>query len=789
MTDLKTKNNMDKQVSKQIRELILSDHPVIRINRALGRDPRIVDDYSVVHTGWPDTTSASLPDFLVDTLNRQFSIDDMKKTKDLVLRKLSADDESFSYLVSLKEYISSIRKHFEDVVENSSPPSSSKVSILRSQAKASLNELDKMQVLVNAPLFGHNLAGGGHPLFFDTPAGYDIDDEFAKKAGEMFKAICKGRYYEYTVPALSSQGMTLKTRQDTPQFRIYAKAIMSALASKTKSRKDYDMVIEAMNEPFIERGYNGVANDFYLGMRRQGMRKDEVVSSKFDFDGSQDYDLGATNGIQGRSRGIFPPSEYTKHYFKPFAEGIKKSLFDSFFSTAVDLSFISAKVHLLTLLSIKYNLFNSDEEYICFYDLSAMDTTTHKGFMDSYHQFCKGLFPDFDNIEGDTFASCKLFFPAVIGSKEYFVQDIMGRSTLSGQPDVTTKNNICHILAMSWCLGKTFDVRPEVVFDHLMTGQGTLNGQQVIAHIHGDDTMIYMGSDPSKYATYYEHLGSLGFGVSFEKAPIFLKKTVSIEEVSTESGSFESSIVMLTDLLSGFSADFKSNDDYKDRCNRIVVEVCTSLGYPPVNDYNNSYVGNLIPVLGSLIKNRFGEYPTVEPILHVMSLMDTCKLMSGHWSQIIKDYWFFLLKLIDYDSSDPLFAQIIALEDADQMEILFKSDQFSADVQSMIIKLSEGSITKANSIRTALERLYYSGGESLNDFVLDTVFGSLFITQDLLLDKFDLRSMSLNELLDLYKQLQSIILDTNGKAPNIDESIFDIANGIIKNLGKLERYL
>jgi len=283
---------MDSTVERIINDLIVGDHPIIRINRALGRNPRIVDDISVEHTTWMDTTDASLPDFLIDTMNRQFSIDDIKKTKDLVLKSLTIGDDVSGNLIALKEHITYVSAALDEIIDNTDPNSIGSVSFKRSQAFASKAELAKMQVLVNAPLFGHNLAGGGHPLFKDIPGGYDIDDEFSKKVGTMFQSICKGRFYEYTVPALSSQGMTLKTKQDTPQFRVYAKAIMAAIASKTTSRDDYDKAIARMDEPFLERGYNGISNDFYLGMRRQGMRKDEIVSSRFDFDGSQDYDIG-----------------------------------------------------------------------------------------------------------------------------------------------------------------------------------------------------------------------------------------------------------------------------------------------------------------------------------------------------------------------------------------------------------------------------------------------------------------------------------------------------------------
>lgn len=775
---------MDLKIQGRIEEMISSDHLIIALNRALLRDPKIITMEEGSHSGWMDVKGANLPFWLVEVMNRQFNIDDIRKSKDLLIKRLN-DDSGFrtNFLISLEEVQRRIRSDFDE--RAAFDIGGRKLNLDAMKARASQNELDKQQILTNAPLYGHNLAAGGHPVFADIPGGYDIDETFCVAAGKMFTSLFgTERKLDFTVPALSSQGMTLKTSRDTPQHRIYSKAIMATIAKKVKSRKQYDSVVKELDSPFIERGFDGVTNDFYLGMRRQGMRKPEPVSSLYDYDNNRDYSVGLTSAIQGRSRGIFPPSEFLKIYFKPFAEGIKSSLFTKCHSTRVDMSFISAKVHLLAALTARDELITDDGEALPFYDLSAMDTTTHRGFLDSYHAFCRGVFPDFDKIEGDTVASSRLYFPAVVSSKDYFVQEIGGRSTLSGQPDVTTKNNICHILAMAWCLSKVVSCDPLDVFKHLCTGQGTIPTIGVVhTHIHGDDTMMYIGSDKSLYYKYYEYLEQLGFATSFEKAPIFLKKTVILDSIDGDHRSCSDIETAFANAANGVSCVVMS-DNHKANFISVVSNFLRDQGCTIDEDsYNFKFNAYLQPVVGSLVKNRFGEYATTEPILLLMGLSDTACLMAQSVTEAVIDYWHLLFESsIDGETGYPVVDSLKGLDS----KIFFasiQSDQVRSDIRKEIIDVASGSLTKALSIRNALERLYYAGGESLNDEVIDTIFGSLFVTADKLEETFDLRSMSLRQLVELQKTQQSFILDTNGQAPGIDEEIFAKANSILKDIG------
>lgn len=778
---------MDTSIRKKIEDMINSEDMVIRINRSLHRDPHIIDGHGFEHTGWMDTKQSSLPGFLIKVLKMQFAPNPVSKSKDLLLMRLTKDPSFANEFLRHQHLImGDILARFNDLNEGASSVRAGNVSSML--ANASLAELSKQQLLSSAPLFGHNLAAGGHPVHASIPDSYDMTDDFAFKCGELFRSIFSTvRKDKFTVPALTSQGMLLKTARDTPQWRVYAKALQSALATKITSRKQFDDVCDQLDEVFRTYGYDGITRDFYLGMRRQGTRKDEPVSSRYDFDTNRDYDIGGTHGVQGRSRGIFPPTELLKIYFKPFAEGIKTDLFKSGTFTAVNLPFISNKVHILAGLTQMYDLYTEEGELTCFYDLSAMDTTTHEGFMNSYLAFCRGVFPDFDAVEGDTVKFSRLHFPATIWSDEFFVQDIKGRSTLSGQPDVTTKNNICHLLAMAWCLGHALDIDKLAVFRCLLTGENVSGIDfPIIGHVHGDDTMLYAGPDKATYDKYFMKLNELGFVTSFEKAPIFLKKTVCVDDVSCSSDDASAYYGWYQELLQSLGrikSDPSVGEELTELLNDKVIAVLG--GRPMVEDYNYNFNGGMRPIVGSLVKNRYGEYAISEPILLLMGLSDTACLLGNHAMDEVKAYWHLLAHGALDDVSDlPLWESLRSLDPSSLFEALASTDVRN-DIRHAVVEIAESSVTKALSIRNALERLFYTQGEIIDDNVIDTVFGSLFIDPDTQMDTFDLRDLSVSQLTELIISLQHFILDTNGKAPEIDEKIFDASNKIIGRIGKV----
>lgn len=762
---------MDEKIKRKVEHYLDYSNPVFMINSALHRLPAITEN-DTHGTGWPDTTYIDIPSFLSMVVKMQFKSTDITKSKDVILSNVAANS------VSLQAYCQNLYEIMGGIIRKFTEDSNSDMVFKKAIGKANLKEVAKQQLLSCSPLFGHNLAKGGHFVHSSAPSGFDMSIDFSFEAGvKMRNLFGTVRKMEFTVPASSSQGLVLKSKRDTPQFRVYSKALQAELAARCLTRKDYDEGIEFLNEPFVSRGYHGPANDFYLGLRKQGSRKGETVSSASSFDPSGDYDLGTTEGLQGRARGIFPPSEFLKIYFKPFAEGIKSTLFKYCSCTIVNLNYISLKVHALAYLSHKYDMFDDEGSYLLFYDLAAMDTTTHGGFFDCYKAFCEGIFTDFKIKEGDLTYTCGIMFPATIESDLFLRQDVRGRSTLSGQPDVTTKNNVCHILAMSWCIGKVLEQDPLSVFEVLLKGNMLLkNGVCPIVHIHGDDTMMYFSPNKSDMLLYYRYLAELGFETSYEDAPVFLKKTVAIDDFSS---------------IDNFDADLFSNiiQQGYDLC---ISESLPEDFLPLINsmvsfsnkdnlssEYAIKYNGSLRPIPGSYVKNRHGEYAITDSILLVMALSDTARTMGEDVDITIKQYWKFL-----FASSIIKDADLNYLLDLDDLSFYTEiiSISFVDVLKSKILELAKTSISKADAIKSALERLYYSGGERFDDTSIETIFGSLFITNVEMSDAFDLRSMSTSDVKALIKLNQDYILDTNGTCPDVEEHIIQAANKLLVRL-------
>lgn len=770
-----------------------SENVLIRVNIALGREPFVGSQTDTIEAKWIDSNHCSIPNYLGQVIAMQYRSPKTEKTDDIVLKRfLISDENGMRNTVILSDIMSRILSECKEAINEESFYS-------RGLYKSYLSELSKQQVLTVAPIYGHALAAGGHPVHQNIPDSFDLDETVSYKLGVSFRNMFNtARYYDFTVPAATSQGMTLKTLRDTPQWRIYSKALLGNLALKTKTRSEYEDAIKKIDSVFENRGFDGITNCFYLGMRRQGMRKDEYITSDYGVYAGGDYDVTISRAIQGRIRGIFPPSEFVKIYFKPFAEGIKKDLFTKAAACCVNMDYISCKVHIIALLSHTHKLYDEEGNYICFYDLSAMDTTTHEGFINNYHSFCKGVFPDFDDIEGDTVKNSDLIFPIKPGSTEMIRQQIKGRSTLSGQPDVTTKNNVCHLLAMTHCLSKVTGASQEDVLESLMTGN-RLGGWEhpIYAHIHGDDTMLYFSSNIEDYRLYYSYMADLAFATSFENTPIFLKKTPAFRDIQDDrevSGIINS----LSDLASEILSSVRSGA-YEDRSGDRIISILQEEGLSvQTSDYNALYMGGLNASACSLVKNRWGEYVTKEPALFLMGLHDTAKMLNkedvhGLWLR----YWLFLYILVeesDLGEDSSLFdfnlggagaENIMELND-EYMENFYSwltSSSLADALRERIIVLASSSATKARTIRNALERMYYGNGQDFADDVINTLFGSLELKMQDLGDSFDISNMSRDELLNLICELQGQIIDSQGIVPNMHDDLFKTASRIFSSIG------
>jgi hypothetical protein len=769
-----THTNLMNERINSILERMKPGNMIYDLNVAMHRSPEITS-FESMPTPWHDTDYAELPAFIKTVMLLQFRSKDYRKSKDIFIKAMAADDAlRQEALAMLNTCVSSYLNTLNIILSESSATAG---DIGRAIARASLKEVAKMQVLNVAPLYGHNLTEGGHFLHPDIPASFSAYfDEDSASMWREFGALLASMYgtkrkHDFTVPVASSQGLVLKSKRDTPQWRVYSKAIQAELASRCKNRANYDEMVEFMDSPFTSRGYDGVTHCVYLGIRRQGGRKDEWVSSKWAIDNSGDRGTATTNAWQGRARGIFPPSEFLKVYFKPFSEGIKSTLFKDCFSTLVENNFISVKLHLITELCVKHNLINDDGEYLCFYDLDAMDKTTHRGFADLYHAFCQGVFPDFKEIEGDTLNDALLFFPGNVDGDTFYKQQIAGRSTVSGQPDVTVKNNVCHYAAMSFGISKVTGDEPLDVFRMLITGEGKLkNGFPAIAHIHGDDTMMFFSDNHKDYEAYFNVLSNLGFGTSCELAPIFLKKTVCVD--SFDIGGMKDASDAQSILISMFV-----DREMKDALKRHTTSYLSTLrGDNLASAYSVEYLGSMRPVPGSLFKNRFGEYEVTDHALLAMALSDTAGLLGERCHDAIKGLWHLIWYVGGLSGAYP---------DApdDSPESLFSWLQDPSTVITIrdgVLLLAKGSATKATAIRSALERIYYSGGEQFDDVMIETIFGSLFITAEELTEAFDLASLTTEELKQLYLSLQNHLLDMEGDVPAMDEKFISAANDVLK---------
>lgn len=750
---------------------VISENPLLRqFNTALGRSIEI-EAIETQRGTWRDTTQVSLPSYLARSIRSQYMTKKNAGEKDVLLSTLLKDPSvAAEYFVQLDIIMKDLTAEWSETITLGLGDGN---FFKYMAASSNLSEITKQQLLISAPVLGHPLSGGGHFVHESPPGGFSIPDDVSYVLGKWFaEKFNTLRKLEFTVPASTSQGLILKSRQDSPQWRVYSKALMAELAMRAKSRKDFESYAAALNLPFEERGFHGPAKDFYLGMRKQAARKGEIVGSLRSYDLTGDYAAQETVAVQGRLRGIFPPSEFSKIFFKPFAEGIKYDLFKKAACTFVDLSYISSKLHFIAYRTYFDNLLADDGTLLCFYDLDKMDTTTHGGFFSIYHQFCRGVFPDFDNVEGDMMKDSGILFPPSIYTEDIYYQQVDGRSTLSGQPDVTTKNNVCHLLAMSYCMGKVIDQDFEEVFKILCDGSAPLkNGIIPVLHLHGDDTMMYFSPRKEDYLSYYAILAEQGFETSCEKSPAFLKKTLCSFEVPMVDASSDAVISKQNEILrikvSDKSADVSS----------ILEDIFSSYGVAPTtSDYNKKYVGYMNPIVGSLVRNRCGEYEVKDVHLLLMALSDTSKMMDAIAPRIVKDYWHLIFKTVrhEYDLS------LVQTDNAVDFFSLIQREDVNELVRTKLIELATESITKADIIKKTLEKMFYSGGEDLHDEFLQTIFGSLFVTNIQMSESFDLRSITTPQLIDMIQQYQRNLIDTSGICPEVDSAISDAANNILR---------
>lgn len=485
------------------------------------------------------------------------------------------NEDSFKYLPKIKEnqdnFISLLREGKKEIQDNEERYRRSDSSsedgkdlktysdLYRVYARMDNKESDGMQLLFGMP-FTYNLLMEGH--HYGHPEqdwlGSFITEEVNNlmQCFSVFSDIEKKRYAvlsvdEVKLPIGTSQGLLLKSSRDTPGYRGFSKLLLASIASQCDSQDELFSQLSKIGACFKSRGYYDPCKDAFLGLRRMHMkpgRPEPFFSSSRDKEPS--YYVQKT---QGRSRAIFPFSEAIKYYYKRLADPLKKNLFSDGGCFSVDPKLISVgQKRMLDKFLSSPELCRRYEEtgdWVCAYDLSAYDTSVCKFINDLYNKCMQAIIPDGIRRWGDGHnRSGVLFLDRVQGFDDDYMgregvlmfDDIYGRSTLSGQADVTLKNNVIHFCLLSAFLKGFFSLNDEklrrMMIELISKGECTLNASgklnHLVLHLHGDDVFFYFSDNPSDYDSLAAFFTRFGIKTGFESGPIYLKKVPHPENPS-----------------------------------------------------------------------------------------------------------------------------------------------------------------------------------------------------------------------------------------------------------------
>lgn len=453
---------------------------ILDTNAKLGRESFFDVSTSMVKQQYTDARVASVPNFIanlakspydkvigdlslpslldLDKPTKSFSLDIdneaviLAEREDLQTQMLLSDKYVRSYnrcITQLDEYYSSISTPLSLLPIQDDAVGKIINALWQGHRVANHKELSKRQVLVGSPTWHHGCSDGDH---FNIKSDLAEDKHailitLGSSLGNFIKSRFGGvqRSQTYTLPLTSSQGVILKSRRDSPQFRAVSKALQGRYAQLCNNESELLECIDRLNDLAEQRGYDRFFDCFFLGKRKQHAAKDEPIDNGDDV-------MEVTKGIQGRVRGIFPPPEMFKVYYKPFSDGLKKFLFKDTAICSVDVNDIHTK-HLHAIANYIVNLSNNKglAEGLShgFYDLSAYDRNTSSSLGAAYQIFCSIVFDGWEEREKINFTNFKLLFPEHCAPHSgIMMQEIKYRSTLSGQPDVTVKNNICHLILL-----------------------------------------------------------------------------------------------------------------------------------------------------------------------------------------------------------------------------------------------------------------------------------------------------------------------------------------------------
>jgi hypothetical protein len=713
---------------------------ITKVAHAFGRESIALTNTDLVQETHPDAETVKLPDFIRRLIRAPFK-DALKEiNNDVVLKADYIADGAI--IEAFDNVLSEVRKHHKNVLINSEAS-----LISKGKSAMTLRELQKGQLLVGCPKLHSPLALGGHFVHASVPSGFSSYDwSWVSEAGRFFKkhTHCE-RKHDFTLPLATSQGLLLKGEKETLQVRTFAKALLSSLALDLKTMKNYLSWVSEADQLFAKRGYVSPASAFFIGIRRQQARKAEPVCDRYSGEL-----IGESSAYQGRIRPICPSPEMIKVLLKSISEGLKKALFEHTESCSVDISKIRNTLWEITDLTLQHGLFSQEEEdlygkmqvnkWLTFYDLGQFDTTQHEGFFTQvYVPFLRNAFDNFDDIEYPMTYFSDLLFPVSTHGDEILRQRVEARSTMSGQPDVTVKNNVVHLIAMSQAIGVITKRKPLDVFKDI------IEGKTIKTKIHGDDTMLYFSDNPKDYLEYKRVMESFGLKIDFELGPVYLKKTIP-EQFSCDGTKFYNKF-----------KEIVSNKESDEEFSTIL--------------YGQSKT--LAPIVGSILKNRFGEYSTPSTLLLKISLLDTSLLLEGEplWNELISLLWDLLWNI--FGKSE------LVLEHHDTVAEAKVSDGSAQVLREQIVKgvleLTKGNSLIAVQAREYLERLFYTNFQNealMSSEEMIGIYGSLEYNPSTEAASFGIQEMSMQQKSRLVLVIQDELIKSDGRWPSFDDLMF-----------------
>lgn len=644
----------------------------------------------------------------------------------------------------------------------------------------SYSELTKRQLLFGVPFTYNMLMEGYHSqhrekevlstvtpddlraikLAFDALKEYLIDANISPLAvGEV------------RLPIGTSQGLLLKSESDSIFFRGFSKFLLSLIASKCRDRAQLHQVLQEIGQEFSYRGYYSPHLDAFLGLRRMHMKPSKV--EPFFPDSNLNHVSGVTK-LQGRIRAIFPFTEALKFWYKRLCDPVKKHLFSQAGMFSVHPGDISKKQ-----LDIERSFLSSKElvkrflekrEWMTSYDLSTYDMSCPYYLNELYNNLMRSVVPNGASMWADGHNSAGvLHLKSVLhftgdgrpdGSTIY-KDDVEGRSTLSGQSDVTLKNNIIHGCLLFAYLIEYYDLFKErsvikrMVRELISNGRTTIGEQIIYAHMHGDDVMFYGSNQERFYDELAQFMTRAGIKTGFEAGPVYLKR------------------------------------------------VC--------NPYSPS---QLVNIGGSLEKNRLGEYNQKNAITALLSVIDNVQLeqfpglsskVSDRLALRQENEWKCFITVLralypegeieGYDVSELYNTSSIRSANLEGLKLMV-----SRVLSSVVLRVTPKSIRIRQSL---LNEAYKTGsrqdavlefikgsvnvehdGEEGNlreDFtdassLADDIFLSYSLNDDTLVGYSEaqnsllakLKQSSLDDLVSLAKNIQSYLLDNDGNSPSND---------------------